>query len=102
MTVQEARDDEREALIAEAQEYLDIECNMSRYPILVDKLLTALRDALQELARKHPEPEITDEMVERARDAAKAFLRTTEPGTMWRPALEAALRVTVGESDVPR
>ncbi|WP_405373392.1 MULTISPECIES: hypothetical protein [unclassified Microbacterium] len=115
MTGQEARDDEREALIRALRER-SIWHSGAPYEEDADAILAALGPH-----RKHPEPEITEEMVERGARAifaeeqcdrtqkatAEALVSNwqsrlserdqAEYRALTRAALEAALRVPVGE-----
>lgn len=104
-------DDEREALktLIYTFETTDLGDNLA----ITTRDAYALADAIL-AARKHPEPEITDEMVERAArqmhmraagvEGRKSWDETTDRIRQgWRDAardaLEAALRVSVGEKD---
>lgn len=99
MNGQEARDDEREALIAEARREAG---KWGPGPTATGSLLHRLADALE---RKRPEPEITDEMVDGAGHVLYASWGDWAEDDDWaegtralvRTALEAALRVPVGE-----
>lgn len=98
---QEARDDEREALIAILDDPTNWWYNGTHTVFSPSRGADALIAAGY---RKHPEPEITKDMVQAA--AMELGDRFGHSGEEYledaRAALEAALRVPVGEGDVPR
>ncbi len=118
MTGQEARDDEREALIEKAlRDAMQVGIGWLDAAALDRWVEERVASLFAALARKHPEPEITEEMVNaaslelsrhedyrdsdydiwRCRCNGRASAGVGHERAIARASLEAALRVPVGE-----
>lgn len=105
MTEYEARVAEREALVVRIDAALDPARPLTETSEDRAEVVPLLRDARAFLAWKHPDPEITDDMVRRGALAMCRMDWKISMGgatTLVKAALEAALRVPAGEADVPR